>query len=222
MATCWTSLICRPNTGDHRVLLLRRPPELSAQKTRILHLLQAEGRLSLPQRHAATRDGGVSLILVYTKSNLLCVEGKKWAIVFTIQPVRRMSVLRQQWLCSSETRLLLFSPQWQLERLHGHEAVCCWHPVIRLFLWEKAITTQRQARRPLNKSPSIKTQTKTEQIFFFCVQNKKKYSSSYFCSQVASMLRQILKARCLTRTICLWTRKTFSASHTKLPKAWSF
>lgn len=146
---CWTSLFCRPNTGDNGVLLLRRPPELSAQKTRILHLLQAGGRLSLSQRHAATRDGGVSLILVYTKSNLLCVEEKKSAIVFTIQPVRRMRVFGQQrdyvWLWLSETRLLLSSPQWQLERLHDHEAVCCWQPAFQLFLWEEAIATQRQA-----------------------------------------------------------------------------
>ena len=166
---CWTSLICRPNTGDHRVLLLRRPPELSAQKTRVLHLLQAGGRLSLSQRHAATKDGPVSLLLVYTKRSLLCVEEKKSAIVFTRQPVRRMGVFGQQrncvWRCPSETRLLLSSPQWQLEWLHDHEAVCCWHPAVQLFLWEEAITTQRQARQPLSKSPSIKTGSN---IFCFC------------------------------------------------------
>lgn len=71
--------------------------------------------MSLSQHHAAKRDGGVSLILVYTKSSLLCVEEKKSAIVFTTQPVRRMRVFGQQrdyvWLCSSETRLLLSSPQ---------------------------------------------------------------------------------------------------------------
>lgn len=218
---CWMCLICRPNAGDHRVLLLRRPPELSAQKTRILHLLQAGGGLSLSQRHAATRDGGVSLILVF--SSLLCVEEKKSAIVFTIQPVRRMRVFGQKrdyvWLYSSETRLLLSSPQWRLERLHDHEAVCCWHPAVQLFLWKEAIATQRQACQPLSKSPSTKTRQIKHFSFLYKIKN---YSVSYFCSQVASMLRQIQKARCLTRTVCPWTLKTFSASHTKLPKAWSF
>lgn len=31
--------VCRPHTGDHRVLLLRRPSQLPAQKERIIYLL---------------------------------------------------------------------------------------------------------------------------------------------------------------------------------------
>lgn len=57
------------------------------------------------------------------------------------------------WLCSSETRLLLSSPQWQLERLHDHEAFCCWQAVFQLFLWEATVSTRRQANQPLSIIP---------------------------------------------------------------------
>ena len=40
-------------------------------------------------------------------------------------------------------------------------------------------------------------------------------------SQVAPMLKQMKRVRCLKRMVCLWTQKTSSASHTKWLKAWS-
>lgn len=103
----------------------------------------------MPQRGTA-RSGSFLCI----KSGLLSVkEKRKSVLVFTIQNVRRRGVLGQQrayvWLCSAETRLLLSSSQWQLEWLHDHEAFCCWQPAAQLFLWEEALTTQRQASQPL-------------------------------------------------------------------------
>lgn len=100
---------------------------------------------------------------------LVGVEEKRdLVLVFTIQNVRRRGIFGQQcayvWLCSAETRLLLSSSQWQLERLHGHEAFCCWQPALQLVLWEEALTTQRQASQPLTKFLSLKIHRKAAQV----------------------------------------------------------
>lgn len=118
----------------------------------------------VPQRHTT---GSGSFLCV--KTGFLCVEEKRdLVLVFTIQNVRRRGIFGQQcayvWLCSAETRLLLSSSQWQLERLHGHEAFCCWKSALQLFLWEEALTTQRQASQPLTKFLSLKIHRKAAQV----------------------------------------------------------
>lgn len=51
--SCGVPSVRRPDAGDHRVLLLRRPPQLPPQEAGVLRLLQAGQGLLLPQRGAA-------------------------------------------------------------------------------------------------------------------------------------------------------------------------
>lgn len=169
----------------------------------------------MPQRHSA---GSGSFL--YMKTGWLCVEEKRdLVLVFTIQNVRRRWIFGQQfayvWLCSAETRLLLSSSQWQLERLHDHEAFCYWQLAFQLFLWEEALTTQRQASQPLIKFLSLTGNRKAAQVTLRPFQEKKRLSLCRLSFQVVPILKQIQRARCLTRMVCLLTPKTFSASHTK-------
>ena len=59
-----TFFLPRPYTCDNRVLLLRRPSQLSTTKERILHLLQDGGRLPLSQHRAAERRCRVRFFFV--------------------------------------------------------------------------------------------------------------------------------------------------------------
>lgn len=124
MAFNWPPNVCRPHTGHHRVLLLRRPAQLPAQEKGMLRLFQAAGgggrgggRLLLPQRHSTEGHGSVSsfFFLFFFAALTVCVRAcvrKGSALVFTIQNVRRRGVFGQQcapvvWRRWAETRLLL-------------------------------------------------------------------------------------------------------------------
>lgn len=101
----------------------------------------------IPQRDTAR---SVSFLFFAALTVVHVWVRKGSALVFTIQNVRRRGVFGQQRASvvrrrSAERRLLLsLSSQRQLERLHVHEAFCCWQSALRLVLGEKALATQRQ------------------------------------------------------------------------------
>lgn len=109
----------------------------------------------MPQRDTA---GSVFFFCIWKGGCIVCGIVRR---VFSPQNVRRSIVFEQQracmWLCSADTRLLLSSSQWQLERLHDHEAFCCWQPAVRLHR-EETLTTQRRASHSSNSSVPKYTQ----------------------------------------------------------------
>lgn len=77
---------------------------------------------------------------------------------------------------------------------------------------------RRSIRKGKRASHSLNFLKYTEKI---CIISGKINFLPRLSPQVAPTLRQMPRASCLTRTVCLWTQKTFSASRTKWPKAWS-